>query len=113
MKMLSSLVAITLLGATSIAGAQLNVPNPGAPGGSFDSAVRLISTSDLMLDRQITQWLRKHYPGWDAEPHELQNFGGEKYAIVYLTSQNNPGRRVYFRLLQRPGEDETDSGATF
>jgi hypothetical protein len=113
MKVLSSLVAITLLGTASIAGAQIKMPNAGAPGGSFDSAVRLLTTSELMLERQIKGWLRKHYPGWDQEPHELQNFGGEKYAIVYITSPNNPGRRVYFRLLQRPGEDETDSGATF
>jgi hypothetical protein len=37
--------------------------------------------------------------------------GNERYAVVYITSpNNNPGRRVYFRVLRSPNE-ETDGGA--
>ena len=58
------LVVITLLGFASVAGAQINMPSPGAPGTSPETAVRLVSTSDLMVDRQIKRWLKAHYPGW-------------------------------------------------
>jgi len=105
MKTLNSLVAITLLGAASIAGAQINMPNPQMPGGSYESAVRLVVTNDMMLDRQIKRWLRAHYPGWDADPHEFQELGTERYAIVFITSANNPGRRVYFRVQKNQNED--------
>jgi aspartate/methionine/tyrosine aminotransferase len=111
MKILNSLIAITLLGATSVAGAQVNIPNPQMPGGSYESAVRLIVTNDVMLDRQIARWLHVHYPGWDADPHEFQNLGEERYAIVYITSPNNPGRRVYFRLQRSQAEGNDDPGS--
>ena len=75
MKTLNSLVAITLLGAASVAGAQVNIPNPQLPGGSYESAVRLVVTNEMMLDRQIKRWLHTHYPGWDADPHEFQDLG--------------------------------------
>lgn len=112
MKTLNSLVAITLLGAASIAGAQVNMPNPQMPGGSYDTAVRIVTTNELMLDRHIKRWLRTHYPGWDAEPHEFQDLGNERYAVVYITSPNNPGRRVYFRVQRHQNED-MDTGGDF
>jgi hypothetical protein len=99
MKFIARVTAVMLLGA-GIAQAQISVPNPSAPGGSFESAVRLVSTSDLMLDRQISRWLRTHYKGWDAQPHEFTNLGDERYAIVYITHKEYPSRRVYFRILQ-------------
>jgi aspartate/methionine/tyrosine aminotransferase len=111
MKILNSLVAVTLLGAAAAAGAQVNIPNPQLPGGSYQSAVRLVVTNDVMLDRQIARWLHVHYPGWDADPHEFQNLGEERYAVVYITSPNNPGRRVYFRLQRSQAEGNDDPGS--
>ena len=111
MKMPNVVVAVILLGAVS-AGAQVNLPNPQMPGGSFDTAVRLVVTSEIMLDRQIKRWLRSHYPGWDADPHEFQDLGDERYAVVYITSPNNPGRRVYFRVQKNPNE-AMEPGAGF
>lgn len=113
MKTLHSLVAITLLGAASVASGQINIPNPQLPGGSYESAVRLVVTNEVMLDRQIKRWLRTHYPGWDAEPHEFRDLGNERYAIVYITSPDNPGRRVYFRVQKHQNEDDMEPGASF
>ena len=112
MKTLKSLIAATLLGIASVAGAQINMPNPQIPGGSYDTAVRLVVTSDMMLDRQIQRWIRTHYPGWDADPHEFQDLGNERYAVVYITSANNPGRRVYFRVQKHMNEDVDDATAS-
>jgi hypothetical protein len=106
MKTIGRVVAITLLAFAPIAGAQLNMPNPAAPGGSPESAVRLVATSDVMLDRNISRWLRTHYPGWSADPHEFMEIGMERYAVVYITSPNNPGRRVYFRVMKNQHEDD-------
>jgi hypothetical protein len=106
MRTIESLVVITLLGFAPVAGAQVNIPNPAAPGNSPDSAVRLVSTSDVMVDRQISRWLRTHYPGWNADPHEFMEIGMERYAVVYITSTNNPGRRIYFRVMKSQQEDE-------
>jgi len=106
MKTLTSLVAITLLGAASIAGAQVNMPMPGQPGMSPDSAVQVVATNDLMIDRFIKRWLRTHYPGWDAEPHEFMEIGMERFAVVYITSANNPGRRVYFRVKSNMSDND-------
>jgi hypothetical protein len=100
--------AISLLGA-GVAQAQLNIPNPSAPGASMDSAVRLVVTSDLMVDRQISRWLRTHYPGWDADPHEFTTFGDERYAVVYIQHKEHPSRRVYFRLLQSHADPDNQS----
>lgn len=100
--------AIGLLG-IGIAQAQLNIPNPTVPGGSMDTAVRLVVTSDLMVDRQIKRWLRTHYKEWDADPHEFTNFGDERYAVVYISHKDHPGRRVYFRLLQSHADPDNDS----
>jgi aspartate/methionine/tyrosine aminotransferase len=111
MKILNCLVAITLLGAASVAGAQINIPNPQLPGGSFESAVRLVVTNELMLDRQIKRWIHTHYPGWDADPHEFQDLGEERYAIVYITSPNNPGRRVYFRVQRSQADGNNEPGS--
>jgi len=111
MKILNSLVAITLLGAASVAGAQVNIPNPQTPGGSYESAVRLVVTNEMMLDHQIKRWIHTHYPGWDADPHEFQNLGEERYAVVYITSPNNPGRRVYFRVLRSQADGNDEPGA--
>jgi len=111
MKTLKSLVAITLLGAASVAGAQVNIPNPTLPGGSYESAVRLVVTNEMMLDHQIKRWIRTHYPGWDAEPHEFQDLGEERYAVVYITSANNPGRRVYFRVQRSQADGNNEPGS--
>ena len=113
MKAIQILVAITLLGAASVASAQINMPNPGAPGGSYDTAIRIVVSNDIMVDRYIDRWLRTHYPGWNSEPHEFQEIGNEKYAIVYITAANNPGRRVYFRVLNSQSEGNGDRSANF
>ena|SRR5688572_2084802 len=109
MKTLRNLIAVTLLGIAPFAAAQINIPDLRAPGMSMESAVRLVTTSDVMLDRSIRSWLRKHYPDWDAQPHEIREVGSDRYAIVYLTSANNPPRRVYFRLYR----SQADEGADF
>ena len=72
---------------------------------SPDSAVRIIATSDLMVDRSIKRWLRQHYPGWDAEPHEFTEIGMDRYAVVYISTSNQPSRRVYFRIAKSPNDD--------
>lgn len=112
MKTFRAALALVLLAAAGSASAQINLPAPDTPGSSREYAVRLIATNDLMVDRQISRWLRTHYPGWDAEPAEYQEFAGERFAIVYITSANNPGRRVYFRI-QRSAADPDDSGNPF
>jgi hypothetical protein len=106
MKRIRRLAAITLLGVAAVCGAQINMPNPGAPGGSFNSAVRIVATSDLMVDRFIARWLRTHYPGWQAEPHEFTDMGDERYAVVYITHTEHPARRVYFRVVQSHADPE-------
>jgi aspartate/methionine/tyrosine aminotransferase len=111
MKTLNSLVAITLLGAASVAGAQVNIPDPQLPGASMQSAVRLVVTNEMMLDRQIKRWIHAHYPGWNADPHEFQGIGDERYAIVYITSPNNPGRRVYFRVQSSHADGNNEPGS--
>jgi hypothetical protein len=75
--------------------------------------VRLVVTNDMMLDRQIKRWLRSHYPGWNADPHEFQELGNERYAVVYISSANNPGRRVYFRVQKFQNEDDMSTGSGF
>ena len=107
MKTIERLVVIALLGFAPLAGAQVNIPNPSAPGNSPDSAIRLVATNDLMVDHFISRWLRTHYPGWNADPHEFMEIGMERYAVVYITSQNNPGRRIYFRVMKNQNEDES------
>jgi hypothetical protein len=111
MKIFSRLAAITLLG-VGIVQAQIDMPNPSVPGGSFDTAVRMVATSDLMIDRFITRWLRTHYPGWDADPHEFQDLGDERYAVVYISHKDHPSRRVYFRVMQSQA-DPDNNGASF
>lgn len=108
MKAVSSLIAVTLLGACSTASAQVNMPDPNSPGGSMNTAVRIVAPNDLMIDRFITRWIRTHYPGWDADPYELQELGPERYAVVYIRAANQPGRRLYFRL-QKNQNDPNDS----
>ena len=107
MKTVERLIVIMLLGFAPDAFAQINLPSPAAPGGSPESAVRLVSGNDIMVDRQISRWLRTHYPGWDADPHEFMEIGMERYAVVYITSPNNPGRRIYFRVMKTQTEDDT------
>ena len=99
MKSIRCLAAVLLLGLAASVNAQVNLPDPNTPGGSFNTAVRIVATSELMIDRSIARWLRKHYPGWDADPHEFQNMGDERYAIVYISHPDHPSRRVYFRVL--------------
>jgi hypothetical protein len=105
MKPFATSLAIILLGAASFALAQVNLPNPQTPGMSPETAVRLMVTSDLMLDRSINRWLRQHYPGWNADPHEIMEIGMERYAVVFISTSNQPSRRVYFRIASSPGED--------
>jgi hypothetical protein len=109
MKVINRLLVIALLGAATVASAQISMPNPGAPGGSHNSAVRLVVTSDMMLDRQIKRWLRTHYAGWDADPHEFQEMGDERYAVVYISHADHPSRRVYFRILQSHADPDNQS----
>jgi hypothetical protein len=109
MKTLTSLVASALLGVGVIASAQINMPDPSAPGGSMDTAVRVIAANDLMIDRFITRWLRAHYPGWDADPYEVQELGTERYAVVYIRSPDKGGRRVYFRLQRNQSDPDESS----
>jgi hypothetical protein len=106
MKTLASITAAVLLGTATLAMAQVNLPKPGTPGMSPDSAVRLLATSDLMVDRQIKSWLRRYYPGWTADPHQFIEIGFERYAVVFINSQDQPGRRVYFRVQKHPMEDD-------
>jgi hypothetical protein len=106
MKSLASFTAAVLLGAAPFAVAQVNMPNPGSPGMSPQSAVRLLATSDLMVDRQIKRWIRQHYPGWTADPHEFMELGPERYAVVYISAPNQSGRRLYFRVQRSPMEDD-------
>ena len=47
-----------------------------------------------------------HYPCWNAEPHEFMDIGMERYAVVYISSANTPGRRIYFRVQSRMAEDD-------
>ncbi len=112
-KALINLAAVTLLGAGSAAYAQINMPNPQGPGMSPDSAVRVTATNEMMVDRFIKRWLRQHYPGWDAEPHEFMDIGMDRYAVVYITSANNPGRRVYFRVYRSQAEENNDGFPSF
>ena len=105
----TALILCTLLGAAGAANAQINMPDPSAPGATPDSAVRIVATSDIMVDRFIKRWLRAHYPNWEAEPHEFTEIGMQRYAVVYITSPNNPGRRVYFRLATAMHDDD-DAG---
>ena len=102
------LICCALLGATAAAHAQVNMPNPQQPGNSLGSAVRLMATNDIMIDREITRWLRSHYPGWDADPHEIMELGTERYAVVYITAPQQPGRRIYFRLQRSPSDRDDD-----
>jgi aspartate/methionine/tyrosine aminotransferase len=57
----------------------------------------------MMLDRQIKRWIHTHNPGWDADPHEFQDLGSERYAIVYITSPNNPGAARLLSRAETPG----------
>jgi hypothetical protein len=106
MKTFTRLAAATLLGLSTLAIGQINMPTPGAPGSSPDTAVRLVVTNDLMVDRQISRWLRQHYPGWTADPHEFTEIGTERYAVVYISAPNQGGRRVYFRVMRNQNEDD-------
>jgi hypothetical protein len=106
MKKFLSLLAVTLLGAASIASAQLKMPHPTQPGMSMESAVRLLITNDLMIDRSINRWLRRNYPGWDAQPYDIREFGDERCAVVNISTQNEPDRKIYFRIMQHQKEED-------
>jgi hypothetical protein len=106
-KTLFGFTAAVLLGVSSVAVAQVNLPAPNSPGMSPDSAVELLAPSDLMVDRYIKRWLQMHYPDWTAEPHQFMEIGSERYAVVYITSANAPARRIYFRVKKNPMEDDS------
>jgi hypothetical protein len=110
MKAFKRFLAVTLLGAAAGVLAQVNIPDPNLPGGSMNTAVRIVATSDIMVDRFIARWIHTHYPGWEAEPFELQELGQERYAVVYISSSGSPGRRVYFKLSKSLHEDDDDNG---
>lgn len=107
MKSFASFAAAILLGVSTLAVAQVNLPNPQSPGMSPDSAVELLAPSDIMVDRYIKRWLQMHYPGWTAEPHQFMEIGTERYAVVYITSASAPSRRIYFRVKKNPMEDDS------
>ena len=48
------------------------------------TAVRLVATSEIMIERSIKRWLRSHYPGWDADPYEIQDMAGERLVCIGL-----------------------------
>jgi hypothetical protein len=108
MKTLTGLFAVTLLGAASITQAQINMPNPATPGLSPSTAIQVVAMNDLMIDRFIKRWLHQHYPGWDADPYETMEIGTDRYAVVYVTSANNPGRRLYFKIKSTMRDDDDD-----
>lgn len=96
---------------TGAASAQINLPDPGLPGSSPDKAVRIVG-SEVMADRFISRWLRTHYPGWSADPIEYTEIGFQRYAVVQIRAENNPSRRVYFRIQKRLN-DPTEDGSIF
>jgi hypothetical protein len=105
----NALIVCTLLGAAGAATAQINLPTPNVPGASPETAVRIIGTSEIMIDRYIRRWLRTHYPNWDAEPHEMTEIGMRRYAVVYISpppNSNASRQRVYFRLASSRVDDE-------
>ena len=104
-----AIVAGLLFSAT--ASAQVNLPQPGAPGSTPDTAVRIVG-SEIMADRFISRRLRTHYPGWSADPIEYTEIGFQRYAVVTIRAENNPSRRVYFRI-QKQLNDPTDDGPSF
>jgi hypothetical protein len=105
MKTLAGLTTVILLGAATLAAAQVNIPNPTAPGMSPESAVRLVVNNDIMVDHYIQRWLRAHYPDWNAQPYELTEIGAARYAVVYISSTNEVGRKLYFRLQTHQMDD--------
>lgn len=109
MKLLPKLFAAMLLGAASLAVAQVDIPDPSVPGGSMNTAVRIVAANDLMIDRFINRWIRTHYPGWDADPYEMQEFGPDRYAVVYIQATGKTGRRVYFKINKNMRDDD-DTG---
>jgi hypothetical protein len=101
-----SLILCMLLGAAGTVSAQLNMPDPTVPGSSMNNPVRLMAPSDVMVDRQIARWLRTHYPGWSADPYEIQDMGMERFAVVRISAANQQNRRVYFKLISNQNDPE-------
>jgi hypothetical protein len=112
MKTLLSLLTVTLLG-VGAAQAQVDLPDPSAPGHSPASAVRLLATNDLMVERMIKRWLRAHYPDWHADPHQFQEIGLDRYAVVYISAPERTGRRIYFKIRSRVSDDDDDAFPSF
>jgi hypothetical protein len=110
----NSLILCGLLGLASLASGQISMPDPTIPGGSINSAVRIVATSEIMIDRFIRRWLRTHYPGWDADQYDLQEMGPERYAVVNISAANQPNRKVYFRIIENQNDPEArESGFPF
>jgi len=107
------LFGVILLGVAAAGTAQVNLPNPSAPGSSPNTAVVVTGTSELMVDRYIRRWLRAKYPDWSAEPHQYTDIGMDRYAVAYITHPDHPARRVYFRVMQSPNEDDRPPFPTF
>ncbi len=95
---------LVLFGATS-APAQINMPPPGSPGSSPDTAIRLNATSELMVDSMIRRWMRANYRGWSYSSPEMMEVGDRRYAVVTASSAGQGSRRVYFYVTSRVGAD--------
>jgi hypothetical protein len=109
MNKIVSLLAASLLVAPA-AFAQISLPNPQVPGSSPNNPIRLVSTSDLMLDRAVRRWLNQHYPGWTADALEIREIGFERFAVVNISAPNQEDRRVYFKLATRQTDDDPHEG---
>ncbi len=108
-----TLILCTLLGAARLAFAQIDMPDPTLPGGSPNTAVRIVAVSETMIDRHIQRWLRTHYPGWNAEPYDIQEMGPERYAVVHISAENKSSRRIYFRLIANQNDPDARGDSAF
>src|SRR5688572_23441213 len=92
----------------TLATAQINLPPPGQPGSSPDTAIRINAVSDIQADTMIRRWLRNNYPGWSHSSKQLLDMGDRVYAVVTVTSSGQSSRRVYFYISSRMGQDPDD-----
>ena len=107
MKTTARLLAVALLGVTSFAVAQINMPNPRRPG------PRRKQTPYGSPTRPTSWWIAPSGAGSIStipvgmpSRTEFMNIGPDRYAVVYITSANNAGRRVYFRVSSGMDNDD-------
>jgi hypothetical protein len=110
MNKIASLLAASLWVAASAAFAQINLPNPQLPGSTPHNPVRLVSTSDLMVDSAVRRWLNQHYPGWTADALEFREIGFARFAVVNISAPNQADRQVYFKLATQQNDDDAQDG---